>query len=102
MKLVTIILFSILTILTSCNGQNTSSVSNNTRNEQNSNIAIGDTVSEISNNIWIIFQDKNNHYWFGSDGQGVYRYVGKIILHFSTKDGLLSNRIRGIPVLYDL
>jgi len=96
MKLNAIIFFSILTILTSCNGQNTSSVSNSSRNEQGSSIAIGDTIFELDKNIWIIFQDKNNHYWFGSDGQGVYRYDGKTILHFSTKEGLLNNRIRGI------
>jgi len=96
MKLNTIIIFSILTILTSCNSQNALSVSNSSRNEQDSSITIGDTVSELDNSIWIIFQDKNNHYWFGSDGQGVYRYDGKTILHYSTKDGLLNNRIRGI------
>tara|TARA_B100000497_G_C7689313_1_gene418616 strand:+ start:1480 stop:2604 length:1125 start_codon:yes stop_codon:yes gene_type:complete len=96
MKLNMIILFSILTILTSCSGQNTSSVSNNSRNEQHPSVAIGDTVFELDKNIWIIFQDMNNHFWFGSDGQGVYRFDGKSILHFSTKDGLLNNRIRGI------
>jgi len=96
MELNTIILFSILTILASCNGQNSSLVSNNTSNEQDASIATGDTVYELDKSIWNIFQDKNNHYWFGSDGQGVYRYDGKTILHFSTKDGLLSNRIRGI------
>jgi len=96
MKLNTIILFSILTILTSCNGQNASSISNSTRNELDSSIAIGDTVSELDKSIWVIFQDKNNNIWFGSDGQGVYRYDSKTILHFSTKDGLLNNRIRGI------
>ena len=92
----TIILFSILPILTSCNRQNTSPVANSTSNEQDLSIEIGDTVSELDKTIWIIFQDKNNHYWFGSDGQGVYRYDGKTILHFSTKDGLLNDRIRGI------
>lgn len=85
-----------MTILTSCSGQNTSSVSNSSRNEQQPSIAIGDTVFELDKNIWIIFQDMNNHFWFGSDGQGVYRFDGKSILHFSTKDGLLNNRIRGI------
>jgi ligand-binding sensor domain-containing protein len=91
-----IILFSILTLLTSCNGQNTSPVAKSTSNEQDLSIEIGDTVSELDKTIWIIFQDKNNHYWFGSDGHGVYRYDDKTILHFSTKDGLLNNRIRGI------
>jgi len=56
----------------------------------------GDTVSEMSKSIWSVFQDKNNNYWFGSDGQGVYRYDGKVITHFTTKHGLPNNQIRGI------
>ncbi|RYZ53609.1 MAG: hypothetical protein EOP49_07005 [Sphingobacteriales bacterium] len=59
-------------------------------------VAIGDTVSALGKNIWIIFQGKNNNYWFGSDGQGIFRYDGNAIVHFSTKDGLLNNQIRGI------
>lgn len=86
----------LLVVLTSCNGQTISQTENKILSDLNSTITIGDTVSELDKNIWIIFQDKSNHYWFGSDGQGVYRYDGKTILHFSTKDGLLNNRIRGI------
>lgn len=59
-------------------------------------IAIGDTVSALAKNIWIVFHDKNNNYWFGSDGQGVFRYDGNQLVRFSTKDGLLNNQIRGI------
>lgn len=87
---------ALLTILTSCSGQDNSTVANRTITEQELSIGIGDTVSELDQTIWIIFQDKNNHYWFGSDGQGIYRYDGKTILRFTTKDGLLNNRIRGI------
>ena len=43
-----------------------------------------------------VFQAKNNDYWFGSDDRGVYRYDGKTIVNFTTKDGLVGNRIRGI------
>lgn len=89
-------LLYLLTVLSSCHGQNTSNIENAKISPQNSTIAIGDTVSELDKSIWVIFQDKNNHYWFGSDGHGVYRYDGKTILHFSTKDGLLNDRIRGI------
>lgn len=83
-------------LLASCNGQNNAqtvedSVLNNTPLP-----SIGDTVSETDKTIFIIFQDRNNNYWFGSDGQGVYRYDGNATLHFSTKDGLCNDRIRGI------
>lgn len=96
MKLYTFLFLCLLILLTSCHGQSTSQPENNLISDQDSIIAIGDTVSELDKSIWIIYQDKNNHYWFGSDGQGVYRYDGKIILHFSTVDGLLNNNIRGI------
>lgn len=64
--------------------------------EHNTAITPGDTVSDLDKSIWLVFQDKNGNFWFGSDGQGVFRYDGKVLLRFSTKDGLLGNRIRGI------
>lgn len=56
----------------------------------------GEVVSEMSKNIWVVFQAKNGDYWFGSDGQGVYRYDGKTIVNFSTKNGLVNDRVREI------
>jgi ligand-binding sensor domain-containing protein len=64
--------------------------------EQNSTMAKGTTVSELSKSIWSVFQDKNGNHWFGSNGQGVYRYDGTTITNFTTKDGLCDNQIRGI------
>lgn len=94
MKLYTLLLLSILTVFTSCNGQNQKTVDINS--EQTNKTTIGDTVSELDKTIFVVFQANNNDYWFGSDGQGVFRYDGKTILHFATKDGLCNNRIREI------
>jgi ligand-binding sensor domain-containing protein len=58
--------------------------------------AVGETVKELDKAIWIIFQAKNNHHWFGSDGQGVFRYDGKVLIQFTTKDGLPNDHVRGI------
>lgn len=58
--------------------------------------AKGEVVAELDKAIFYIFQAQDGTYWFGSDGQGVYRYKGKAITHFTTKDGLVSNHIRGI------
>lgn len=66
------ILISILTVLTSCNGQ-TNEFKNNSR-ELNKPLAVFDTVSELSNNIMVIYQDKENNYWFGSWQDGLYKY----------------------------
>lgn len=54
------------------------------------------TASEMSKNIMLVFQDRNNNYWFGSWLQGVYRYDGNAITHFTTKDGLADDRVNGI------
>jgi ligand-binding sensor domain-containing protein len=67
-----------------------------TRLGQKPTVAKGETLSEMSNSIWVVFQAKNGSYWFGSDGQGVFRYDGKTITRFTTKDGLPSDRIREI------
>ena len=85
------LMISIVTILTSCNGQATSHT-----NGERTTISIGDTVSELSNSILMVFQATNGTYWFGSDKDGLYNVDGKTITHFSTKDGLSDNRIRSI------
>jgi ligand-binding sensor domain-containing protein len=56
----------------------------------------GEVVSEIGNNIWVIYQDTKGQYWFGSDGKGVFRNDGNQITRYSTRDGLPSDRIREI------
>jgi ligand-binding sensor domain-containing protein len=43
-----------------------------------------------------IYQDKKNNFWFGSWEDGLYRYDGKTIIHFTTKSGLPHNRIEEI------
>ena len=50
----------------------------------------------LSEAIWSIHQDRNDHYWFGSNGQGIFYYDGKKLTNFTTKDGLAGNQIRDI------
>ena len=88
------ILFYSLFLFSSCYAQNSVKVSNNVKESQHSfPMSIGDVVTEMNDSIMVVFQDRHNNYWFGSNGAGVYRYDGKTILHFSTKDGLCNNRI---------
>lgn len=54
----------------------------------------GETVTEISPRIWVIFQAKNGDYWFGSDDQGAYRFNGKTTVQLTTKHGLAGDRVR--------
>ena len=44
----------------------------------------------------VIFQDQQNSYWFGSRENGVYKFDGKNLTHFTQKDGLGSDEITGI------
>jgi len=57
---------------------------------------IGVTVTQIEKTIWTIYQDKKSGYWFGSKENGVYYYNGQRLKHITTKNGLVSNEIRGI------
>lgn len=58
--------------------------------------AVGERVAQIDDSCWVVFQDKDGAYWFGSDGRGVCRYDGKSITRFTTKDGLVNDHVRGI------
>lgn len=54
------------------------------------------TPSPMSSNIFAVFQDSKGIRWFGSDLQGLYRFDGAALTHFTTRDGLPDNRIRAI------
>lgn len=94
MKLTTLLFFSILSILTSCNGQ-TSNSKNHSDLLKEINVK-GDTVKELGSSIMVIYQDKKNTYWFGSWKTGVYRYDGKTLINYTTKHGLQNNRVDDI------
>ncbi|OGG46881.1 MAG: hypothetical protein A3F84_28385 [Candidatus Handelsmanbacteria bacterium RIFCSPLOWO2_12_FULL_64_10] len=48
-----------------------------------------------SNRVSEIFQDREGHLWFGTNG-GVSRYDGKTFTTFTTEDGLASNNVTSI------
>ena len=87
MKLSIHLFLSILTLLTSCNGQTTK------QQVKTENIVKGDTVTELGSSIMVVYQDNKNVYWFGSWETGVYKYDGKELVNYTTKHGLLNNRI---------
>lgn len=95
MKLKLVITFiSFLIILSSCKGQ---SYSRSIHSEKPDQVhIIGDTTQALDNSIMVIYQDKKNNYWFGSWKNGLYKYDGKTILHFTTKHGLPDNRVEEI------
>ncbi len=73
----------------SCYGQSQKAIERLLKNPLSLNF--GTIVSGLGKNIGCIYQDKNNHFWFASNGDGVYRYDGKNLVNYSEKDGLCSN-----------
>jgi ligand-binding sensor domain-containing protein len=65
-------------------------------NPESKPAAKGTVVTELGKSVMYVFQTKNGDYWFGSNDRGVYRYDGKSLINFTTKDGLVSDRIRGV------
>jgi ligand-binding sensor domain-containing protein len=57
--------------------------------------ARGEKVSELAKDIWVVFQAADGDYWFGSNQHGAYRYDGRTLTRFTTKDGLPGEQIRG-------
>ena len=49
-----------------------------------------------SDRFFAVLQDRNDNFWFGNYGSGVYYYSGKSLQHFTTKEGLVSNKITSI------
>lgn len=57
---------------------------------------LGRSVTEIDPRIWSIHQTRNGDYWFGSNGNGVYRFDGADVTHYTRADGLSGDAVRGL------
>jgi ligand-binding sensor domain-containing protein len=101
-----ILLFSFLTIFTSCKGQektNTSKDQNTPksgpvviRNFKAGSFAPDFDTTLVSQYIRSMFQDSKRNLWFGTIGEGVVRYDVKTLTYFSNPDGFNSNSVFAI------
>ncbi|MEE9364403.1 MAG: two-component regulator propeller domain-containing protein, partial [Cellulophaga sp.] len=89
-KIILIILVS--STFSSCKGQEKTEL----KEIEKSRFEIGETVFNLDDKIWKIFQDSQDNYWFGSNGKGLYHFDGKVLKLITSKDGLIDNTIRGI------
>lgn len=94
MKIMTLLLLTFNLFFSSCG--ETPKTNKDITSSSEHLITIGDTVTQLSNNIMVIYQDKKNNYWFGSWQDGLFKYDGKSIVHFTTEHGLPSNRLEEI------
>jgi ligand-binding sensor domain-containing protein/two-component sensor histidine kinase len=53
-------------------------------------------------NITTLFIDRENVLWIGTDGSGLYKYLGDLITTYTSKDGLTSEIIMGVSKRNDL
>ncbi|MCW3082994.1 MAG: hypothetical protein JWP12_360 [Bacteroidetes bacterium] len=94
-------LLLVLIFFTSCNGQNKTQ-SQEIVNETKT-IPVGqpkliknhftNRYQAEADNVHCGLQDKAGNLWFGTTGDGVYRYDGKSFTNFTMKDGLDTNQI---------
>ena len=88
--LYSIISFSFFAAFYSCKGPNSS------KSLKKSETTIGTFVSQFDGKVSVIFQDKQNNFWFGGNEKGAYKYDGVRWTLFSKKEGLCSHAILGI------
>src|SRR5690606_30207862 len=94
-------LLFLMMLFTSCNGQDKTGQPNKALAEllsftsKNTKLAKTQGTTEHQN-VHCSLQDKNGHLWFGTTGEGVYRYDGKIFTQFTDKDGLSNNSVWSI------
>jgi ligand-binding sensor domain-containing protein len=95
-KLSILLLFSVLFI--ACNGRpNTAAPADSIKDTKQGQPKLVktqnmNTDARISNGI----QDSDGNLWFGSIGEGLYKYDGNLFVHFSMQQGLNSNIIYSI------
>jgi len=78
--------------LLTCKGH----VNSDSKQAKIKSLQIGKVVSEIDNQIWVIYEDTKGDFWFGSNGNGIYHFDGKDLKQITTNDGLIDNAVRGI------
>jgi ligand-binding sensor domain-containing protein len=106
MALPKLLLFSLLTILTSCNGQEKTNTAKNPttsnpvptviKNFKSVALAPDFDTTLVSQYIRSIFQDSKGNLWFGTLGEGVVRYDVKTLTYFSNPDGFYNNTVYAI------
>ena len=57
---------------------------------------VGQAVTQLDPRIWSLHQDQGGHYWFGSNGAGVFRYDGSELRQFTVDHGLAGLQVRDI------
>ncbi len=93
----TVLFFSLLLTLTSCNGQTQTSTSKDITNNPKTETKISLPNGVSSQTMFrCSMKDKDGNLWFGTTGAGVYKYDGQSFTRYSENEGLASNFVVGI------
>ncbi len=97
LKTQTFTLLTILIIFTSCNGQVKPVVQNDNDNTPTGQVKIPPPKG-ANKDVRIVasIEDSDGNLWFGSIGEGLFKYDGKLLVHFGMEQGLNSNSIYSI------
>jgi len=100
MKQLSYLLFALMSF-TSCNGQVNKNLPADRLSEQLTlPAAHSKMIKTLGTGLYDAvrcgLQDKAGNLWFGTTGEGVYRYDGKSFINFTAKDGLSSNTVSSI------
>jgi ligand-binding sensor domain-containing protein len=90
-------LLLVLTFLTSCNGQVKPVTQKDNENTLSGQAKIPKAIA-TNNDVRLGYsiEDADGKLWFGSYGEGLYKYDGKLFVHFGMEQGLNSNTIYSI------
>jgi ligand-binding sensor domain-containing protein len=90
-------LLLILTALTSCNGQVKPATQKDNENGLSGQAKIPKSIGTNTDvRLGYSIEDAEGNLWFGSNGEGLYKYDGKLFVHFGMEQGLNSNIIYSI------
>lgn len=96
MRIAAALTLAMLVVVAPTNGQLATSVPVVAAPGNESPSAAGEPVKDFPDQLWGVFQAKDNAHWFGSNGQGVYHYDGRTLVRFTTVHGLGGNHVRGV------
>lgn len=86
--------FSLLLILSACNGSKTNTISSERSSLKAADVVIKNYSKTDGVNCGLL--DKEGVLWFGTNREGVYRYDGQSFTNFTEREGLCSNDINSI------
>lgn len=81
-------------MLSSCNGQQAHTTTISLVGKKGS--LYPKEASDFSKGVYCGFMDSKGDLWFGSNGNGLYRYDGSTMLHYTESEGLSNNQVCAI------